>query len=153
MSITICHDELAWYGLEKEPTQLIPAMGLVDVGDWLDEFEDALGMTSVRLVAALREARRIGFELFEAQCERFSGAWDHDIFRSKERLRALANTEVCSCWFVENLAEFDLWRRVARAIQIIDGTVDGGLMLRWARELLAIDGGDYRRDRCKYTED
>ena len=153
MSITICCDELAWYGLENEPNQLIPDMRLVDAEAWLHDFEDDLGTTSVRLRAALREARRIGFELFEAQCERFSGAWDRDILRSKERLDALVNTEVCSCWFVENLGEFDLWRRVARTIQIIDGTVDGDLMLRWARDLLAVDGGNYRRDRCKYSED
>jgi hypothetical protein len=63
------------------------------------------------------------------------------------------DTEVCSCWFVENLAEFDLWRRVARTIQIINGTVDGALLLLWARDLLAIDGGNYRRDRCKFSED
>ena len=70
------------------------------------------------------------------------------------------NAEVCSCWFGENIREFDTWRCLASVIQrsdSSDGTFDQAQLLRLVLDmadfLVSMDEGYYQRDLCLYADE
>ena len=152
MAITCCCEEVLSLGLETDLNELRPSTRLSNE-EFLNDFDRELKMTGGRLVVALREARRFGYELFEHLCERFSD--ELDIFELRVQLLELVNAEVCVCWLEENIREFETWHCLVNVIQrsdSSDGAVEQAQLLRLVLDmadfLVSMDEGNYQRHLC-----
>lgn len=156
MSVICCCEEVLSPGLEPDLDELTPSDQLSH-GELLNNFDSELKRFSLRMVVALRETRRFGYELFENLCERFPDELDD--FWVRLQLLELVKADVCSCWLEENVREFASWHCLVNVIQrcaSTDGDVDRAglrLVLEIADFLVSMDEGNYQRHLCLGAEE